>query len=247
MKLRHVAGLMGAAVAGGATAHYLLRQPAAPAMSAPPLVLPGGSVASEKPGNVDPLVVALHGAGGDERQLVPYLKDSTQNVVFLRAPLRQKEGFQWLTSRIKVTPTAKLLTELERVAGGLRPALAAAKAQRGASRLVVVGYSQGGHLAWWLAAQGVVDGAVVVNGALPADFKVPRPHRRTFIYWLSGVEDRTVPWELVRETVGGFRSAGYDIDGHQVKAGHSLSSVGPGIGAHIGGALANVLGRMRPA
>lgn len=241
--IKRLVAVAGVAAVGGLAAHAVLRRPAAadpPPPALPPLVLPGGVVAHENVGRTtDPLVIVLHGASGDENQLVQYVR-TIEHTIFLRGFLRSGKHYQWVKSRVKTTEATAFLTEAVAVVARLGSLIQSLKAQRKASRSVVVGYSQGGNLAWLLAAAGHVDGAVIVNGALPAAYSAPRPHKRIEMYWLSGICDQTVPWGLVRETQMRFKAAGYIVDGRQVKAGHNLDR----IGREIMPALDDVLARM---
>ena len=118
------------------------------------------------------------------------------------------------------------LRELEATGARLALLVRSTKVQRGAPSVVVAGFSQGGHLAWYPAARGVVDGAAIASGALPPSFAVSRPSRKVLLRYVSGVEDKTVPWETVRETSRQFKDSGYDVQGRQLKAGHSLADMG---------------------
>ena len=180
-------------------------------------------VVRQEPGRrPGPLVVVLHGANDKEGQLVPYLASVDVHKIYVRGFLPAGKGFQWLRSRILKTPEPEFLRELEATGASLALLVRSMKAQRGASSVVVAGFSQGGHLAWDLAARGVVDGAAIVSGALPPSFAVSRPSRKVLLRYVSGVKDTTVPWEYVRATSGKFRDAGYDVQGRQIAAGHSL-------------------------
>lgn len=227
--MRGILAAAGAAVVGGAVAKMALRGPAARPADTPlaPLVLPAGVVVREEPGRrPGPLVVVLHGANDNEAQLVPYLAPVDAHKIYVRGFLPAGKGFQWLRSRILKTPEPEFLRELEATGARLALLVRSMKAQRGASAVMVAGFSQGGHLAWYLAARGVVDGAVIASGALPPSFAVSRPPRKVLLRYVSGVEDKTVPWEVVRTTSGKFRDAGYEVQGRQLKASHSLPGVG---------------------
>lgn len=241
--MRGILAAAGAAVVGGAVAKVALRGPAARPADTPlaPLVLPAGVVVREEPGRrPGPLVVVLHGANDNEAQLVPYLASVDAHRIYVRGFLPAGKGFQWLRSRILKTPEPEFLRELEVIGARLALLVRSMKAQRGASAVVVAGFSQGGHLAWWLAARGVVDGAVIASGALPPSFIVPRPSRKVLLRYVSGIEDKTVPWEMVRETSRKFKDSGYDVQGRQLKAGHSL----PGVGGSFSHQLDEVVVRL---
>ena len=227
--MRGILAAAGAALVGGAVAKVALRGPAAKPADTPlaPLVLPAGVVVREELGRrPGPLVVVLHGANDNEGQLVPSLASVDAHKIYVRGFLPAGKGFQWLKSRILKTPEPEFLRELEATGARLALLVRSMKAQRGASSVVVAGFSQGGHLAWYLAARGVVDGAAIASGALPRSFAVPRPSRKVLLRYVSGVEDKTVPWEFVRTTADRFRDAGYEVLGRQLDAGHSLSRVG---------------------
>lgn len=227
--MRGILAAAGAAVVGGAVAKVALRGPAARPADTPlaSLVLPAGVVVREEPGRrPGPLVVALHGANDNEAQLVPYLASVDAHKIYVRGFLPAGKGFQWLKSRIRKTPEPEFLRELEATGARLALLVRSMQAQRGAPSVVVAGFSQGGHLAWYLAARGVVDGAAIASGALPPSFAVSRPSRTVLLRYVSGVEDKTVPWETVRETSRRFKDSGYDVQGRQLKAGHSLAGMG---------------------
>lgn len=225
----------GLALVGGVLRHVLQRR------QLPEMAESGGLAAREGAGNgKDPLVLFLHGPGGHPGQLERWVAPPVGPFVSFRGFHEYKGGYQWLTSRLQQTPALAFLAEAEGVAQQLATAIGEKKAHFGVTRSVVVGHSQGGHLAWLLAAKGVVDGAVIAGGALPESFTPPRPARPLEIAALVGTEDKTVPWQLVDSTRARFATAGYAVTATQVKGGHALQAIGP----HLGPALVDVLARM---
>ena len=225
----------GLALVGGVLRHVLQRR------QVPEMAESGGLAAREGAGNAkDPLVIFLHGPGSYPGPLERWVAPPVGPFVSFRGVHEYKGGYQWLTSRLQQTPALAFLAEAEGVAQQLATAIGEKKAHFGVTRSVVVGHSQGGHLAWLLAAKGVVDGAVIAGGALPESFAPPTPARPIEIAALAGTEDRTVPWPLVDSTRARFAAAGYAVTATQVKGGHRLQAIGP----HLGLALVDVLARM---
>lgn len=202
--------------------------------------MPGGLMAREVVGSGSELVVVLHGPGAAPGQLERWLPTPRGPMLSLRGLHPHKDGYQWLTSRLQQTSAAAFLAEAETVAQRIGESIRAVGSKYGATRTAVVGFSQGGHLAWLLAARGLVDGAVIACGALPDTFTPPRPERPIEIAALGGTEDKTVPWALVDATRARFEAAGYAVTATSVKGGHTPQAVGP----NLGPALEDVLARM---
>lgn len=238
----------GVAVAGSAIARVALQAVGAkpPPTVQKPLILPGNVVALETGStqNGAPVVVSLHGIDGTEKQLVPYLTAPLFRYVNLRGFRSAGKNFQWMTARLSQSPPAVFLEEARRVVEALRPVFTAIRAQRNPAEMFVVGYSQGGHLAWLLAEAGLVDRALIVAGALPKSY-VPAPaKKRTKIFVISGSKDKAVPWRpTVESTLQRFQSAGYEAGAVTVNAGHSLVTIGP----HITPGLGHLLDKAAPA
>jgi predicted esterase len=225
----------GLALVGGVLRHVLQRR------QLPEMTEASGLAAREGAGNAkDPLIVFLHGPGGYPGQLERWVAPPVGPFVSFRGVHEYRGGYQWLTSRLQQTPAPAFLAEAEGVAQQLAAAIEDKRTHFGVTRSVVVGHSQGGHLAWLLAAMGVVDGAVIASGALPESFTPPKPTRPIEIAALAGTEDKTVPWPLVDSTRARFVAAGYAATATQVKGGHALQAIGP----HLGPALVDVLARM---
>ena len=98
--------------------------------------------------------------------------------------------------------------------------------QRAVTRTLVLGYSQGGHVAWLLAATGRFEVVIPVSGALAPGFQPPPPMGATTILALHGEDDRTLPATAGAATFRAFSVAGYKGDFSRVKAGHALATIG---------------------
>ncbi|MBZ5708233.1 alpha/beta hydrolase [Nannocystis pusilla] len=236
MKRVVVGGLAAAGVVGAGI--WLKRQVVQQALFAPepdsqvPLVIPGRVAVERLYGGGDartkvPLVLVLHGVGADETQLAPYMLSSRpMRLVLLRGGLATGNGFQWFRSRFK-SNAAAFITDVSRAAAEVATVLDQIATQRLYTERIVIGYSQGAHIAWWLATTGRVDRVVAMSGALPPSFKPPRPTRQVRIEAVHGMRDPVIPYNAGQATARTFRAAGYPVRlTTQRLAGHGLSSMG---------------------
>lgn len=240
--LGKVVTIAGVALASSAVARLALHTPQEakpPPVATKPLILPANIVALETGStqNGAPVVVSLHGINGTERQLLPYLTAPLFRYVSVRGVRSAGKNYQWMAARLSQSPPATFLEEARRVVETLRPVFTAIRAQRNPAEVIVVGYSQGGHIAWLLAEAGLVDRALVVAGALPSNYKPAQAKKRTRIHVLSGIKDKAVPWRpAVEATLQSFQAAGYEASATSLNAGHSLATIGqyitPGL-AHL--------------
>ncbi|MEZ4437084.1 MAG: alpha/beta fold hydrolase [bacterium] len=185
-----------------------------------------------------PLVLVLHGVGADETQLAPYVSaDRPTRFVFLRGTLASGRGYQWFAARFKGdAPT--FAAQLYRATAEVLQALDAIASQREIARTVVLGYSQGAHVAWWLATTGRVDRVIAVSGALPAGMRPPAARRPPQIEALHGTRDLVVPFAAGQATARAFEAAGYPVRFRPLRlGGHSLSSIGQEVAPAITGRL----------
>lgn len=186
-----------------------------------------------------PLVLLLHGVGADETQLGPYvISDRPMRLVFLRGGLPGGNGFQWFRARYQ-SNGAEFLTDVSRAATEVLTVLDQIAAQRRVTERIVVGYSQGAHVAWWLATTGRVDRVVAVSGALPPSFKPPRPPRPVRIEAVHGLRDPVIPHSAGKATARAFQAAGYPVRLTTLRlAGHGLSGMGDALAPALARALA---------
>lgn len=152
-------------------------------------------------GPAAPLVLALHGSGGDGERFRGLTSGAFER-------LADRHGFvvaypdalggQWRDCRARAPYQAAL-------AGVDDVAFLRAVAKRGAeiaggtpSAVFVVGYSNGGHLVLRLAAEapGEYDGFAVIGAHMPAqeEFGCAEPQAPVSIFLVSGTEDTINPW-----------------------------------------------------
>lgn len=238
MKRTAIALTAGATVAGAALGlrAWMRRQTAASLPEPTPhlqLRVPGFPVLERITGGVDPaqpmpLVILLHGIGGDEHQLVPYtdLKVPAR-LVYVRGPVSFGSGPHAARSFLKARfSDPGFMAEAAAMAPQIVRAADTIASQRAVTRTLVLGYSQGGHLAWLLAATGRFDVVLPVSGALAPGYQPPPPTGTTRIRAIHGEDDRTLPATAGAATFRAFSTAGYTGDFSRVKAGHALATLG---------------------
>ncbi len=235
MKRTTIALAAGATVTGLALGVRALMQRQATATLAAPtpnlaLSVPGFAVLERITGGVDPaqpmpLVLVLHGIGGGAAQLDPYTRiKAPARLVHVRGSVNTRGGgHSYFAARFN-TPTfmaeaAAAAVEILRVADTVA-------SQRAVTRTLVLGYSQGGHIAWLLAGTGRFDIVIPVSGALAASYQPPPSTGRTSIHAIHGEDDRTLPATASAATFRTFTAAGYRGDYKRVRAGHSLTTIG---------------------
>ena len=235
MKRTTIALAAGATVTGLALGVRALMQRQATATLAGPtpnlaLSVPGFAVLERITGGVDPaqpmpLVLVLHGIGGNEAQLDPYTRIKVPaRLVHVRGPVSTRGGgYSYFAARFNaptfMAEAASAAAEILRVADTVA-------SQRAVTRTLVLGYSQGGHIAWLLAGTGRFDIVIPVSGALAASYQPPPSTGRTTIHAIHGEDDRTLPATASAATFRAFTAAGYRGDYKRVHAGHSLTTIG---------------------
>jgi predicted esterase len=235
MKRTTIALAASATVAGAALGlRAWMRNQVAASLPAPTpnlsLRVPGFPVLERITGGVDPaqpmpLVLLLHGIGGSEEQLVAYTNLKVPaRLVYLRGPVSSGvTAHSFLKARFA---TPGFMEEAQAMVPQIIRAADTIASQRAVTRTLVLGYSQGGHVAWLLAGSGRFDVVFPVSGALLPSFQPPPPTGRTTIHALHGEDDRTLPATAGAATFRAFSAAGYPGDFSRVKAGHSLATLG---------------------
>ena len=182
------------------------------------LRVPGFPVLERITGGADPaqplpLVLVLHGIGGSEEQIVPYtdLKVPAR-LVYVRGPVSNGAGPNAGHSYFKARFTAAgFMAEVEAMAAQIVRVTDTIASQRAVTRTLVLGYSQGGHVAWLLAATGRFDVVLPVSGALAPGYQPPPPTSTTTIRALHGEDDRTLPATAGAATFRAFSTAGWAV------------------------------------
>lgn len=167
-----------------------------------------------------PLIVAIHGLGGDEGSFAPLFSrfDLPARVVLPRGthPL-DGGGRSWFGIELEDGKVGLDVEELEESARRIATLISRIAKQRPVrGRPVVMGFSQGGILAYTLAVKHpqALGLAVPIGGFLPPALLpkkrepgTQRPPIRAF----HGGADRVIRPGLARHTVSRLRQAGFDV------------------------------------
>ena len=179
-----------------------------------------------------PLVLALHGLGDRPENFGTWLRELpvAARVYALRAPQAWGQGFSWFQPTSRSGPadpdtlgpraeeaTGRILANLDR--------LLARRPTRG--KPVVVGFSQGGMLAFALAARSPerFAGVFPVSGVLATSIEpAAAPASAPRLLAFHGVDDARVPIALGRLSVERFRAQGWTAELREYSGlGHSIS------------------------
>ncbi|MEZ6195947.1 MAG: alpha/beta fold hydrolase [Planctomycetota bacterium] len=181
-----------------------------------------------------PLVIALHGMGHDGARLLDQLDGALDDRVLLvpDAPLpyetrdaegRRGEGRAWYVYTGDQAAFLDSAARAEDYLFGLVDAVAA-RAPIDASRLALLGYSQGGYLAGIIALRhperfGAV---VVVNARIKHEIATETPGPTPEFLVLHGERDRFIPVETARESARLLAERGLSCRFETNPGGHSL-------------------------
>jgi phospholipase/carboxylesterase len=181
-----------------------------------------------------PTIVALHGRGTDEYDLLPLVEALAMNealVVAPRAPLLFNlgglmGGFAWYEVGQEGVPDPRTLQTsvelLRRFLGEIKAAYPV-----NPERLVLLGFSQGTVMAY---AVGLLDpksirGIAALSGYVPHDSGLPLKLQQLngFPVFIShGAYDEVIPARLSRESAELLKAAGADIAYHEYLMGHEV-------------------------
>ena len=163
--------------------------------------------------SASPLVVALHGLGGSPEQLAAMFDGfpDAAEIALPRGPFAEDDGWAWFPWA-ETTSDDQLAHLIDDADARLWPQLVSLAHGR---PILVVGFSQGGMMAYALAVHHPTElaAAFPIAGWLPPK---SRPHARTApVYAWHGTADDVVPIVLARETVAAFRAAGATAELHE--------------------------------
>ena len=200
-----------------------------------------------------PALIALHGRGSDERDLLglaPYLDDRLL-WISPRAPLDLPPGYEWYRLAgigQPVEPTfAKALGQMTQF---IDEALAAYPVDR--QRVFLFGFSQGGMMSYAhaITRPGLTRGVIIHSSYLPlpsiqaaAKVDLDGVRGKPFLV-LHGQRDPLLPVALGREARDWLRLAGADVTYHEYPIGHTVSEQSI---AAMNAWLAAQMGERRPA
>jgi len=167
-----------------------------------------------------PMVVAIHGLGGTPESFARLFDgfDSQVRLIFPRAPKPWGPGFSWFSfdarARGDEAGFARALAEPADRIAALVSELVSSRPTR--AKPIVLGFSQGGMLAFTLAARHGDQFSLVipVGGLLPAGIDLPqlaseRSEGRLRVVALHGGADVRVDVDAARSSIVRLRDAGF--------------------------------------
>ena len=193
-----------------------------------------------------PLVVLLHGSGGDEDDLLPYGAAASEAcggavVVSLRAPYNQLGGFAWFHGNSRAPPPKALESEIKSSAEAVVQFLEAAPAvfHTDPARSCVFGFSQGATIGWVVSMMpwprhDLVAALCLISGRAMPDLLLPGTPlgnavvaagmltRRPEVFVAHGSDDSVTPYELGQQSVSLGQSAGLRVEFVVHEEGHTI-------------------------
>ncbi|MCQ3001499.1 dienelactone hydrolase family protein [Pseudomonas syringae] len=151
-----------------------------------------------------PLVIFLHGYGGDETNLLSFtsLMPSDYNYLSVRAPMNaREEGYQWFTPKRDSAYYDGVTSDLESSGQLLKQFIeqATSKYQTQPSKVFLVGFSQGAMMSYEVALRdpGLVGGFAALSGhmlpVLKAELKPDPTLRKLAVFIGHGTADTLIP------------------------------------------------------
>lgn len=172
-----------------------------------------------------PVILALHGTGADEHDLLPLagLAAPGQPVLSPRGPVREGAANRWFR---RFAEGVFDVEDAARRAGELAAWLGAALATHGLAgrQVMALGFSNGANIAGGLLLRhpGVLSGAVLLRGqAVLAPSGPTATGARVLL--VSGVADPIVPEAEAARLAEALRAAGAAVAHETVVAGHGLT------------------------
>lgn len=173
---------------------------------------------------VSPAILALHGTGGDENDLIPVAARLSPGSAIL-SPRGQvnERGMPRFFRRLAEGVFDE--ADVVKRAADLGAFISAAKTQYGISAPVAVGFSNGANIAAALLAlhPEALAGAVLIRAMTPLKAMPKVDLRQKPILILSGAMDPIVTEEDVGGLAASFRASGADIEHVTLPAGHALT------------------------
>lgn len=170
-----------------------------------------------------PLLVLLHGTGGDEHDLVPLARQVLPRAPLLGVRGQVSEGGALRFFRRHAEGVLDL-DDLRRRADGLAAWLRAEAARHGATRLVALGFSNGANIASALLFQhpGLLAGAALIRPMMIHDPDPRLDLAGTRVLLSAGRADPLVPTAQVEALAATYRAAGAEVTLAWQAAGHAL-------------------------
>lgn len=199
-------------------------------LSLPHLIEPPASARGEADAPGHPTVLALHGRGSNEEDLLGLAPHLPSELLWIspRAPLVLGPGsYEWYRVRVIGLPDPdQVLASLESIDRFIDEILAAYPVDP--QRLFLLGFSQGSILSmcYTLTRPSRVGGAVAQSGYFPnnVELEIDQAALRGKPFILThGEQDTLIPVEWGRASRDRLQALGVDLEYHEFQMGHSVS------------------------
>lgn len=158
-----------------------------------------------------PLLLLLHGAGANERDLVPFawLLPADFALAFLRGPVKRDDGYSWT---LPLTPGADPHDTANRSADASAEAIERWLVRSGMDEPVrplgLLGFSGGGATALHLLRRRPrrYFGTAILSAFVTGDPQEIGPEHRPKVYWATDPEDSVLGPSTIKNTVAWLRS-----------------------------------------
>lgn len=158
-------------------------------------------------GQQAPLIIVLHGRGGDETALQSVIpKNIPARIIFLRANLKGRLFFE---PRL-ADDESILKPAIEKAGQTLVEGINRLLEIYPTNKIILFGFSQGGALVEYMATLKGIDGAISFSGGLSSNL-YPQQKQNTKVRIWHGNNDKVVPYNLDYETYLAFKDLYYDV------------------------------------
>lgn len=170
-----------------------------------------------------PLLVLLHGTGGDENQFVDLGRQLMPDAGLLSPRGDVSEGGAARFFRRRAEGQYDM-ADLARATGKMAGFVRAAAERTGASGIVGLGYSNGANIlaSVLLDEPGVFDAAVLMHPLIPFETAVPRDLSGKRVLITAGRRDPICPPALTERLAATLRAGGAAVTLHWHEGGHEI-------------------------
>lgn len=156
-----------------------------------------------------PMIVAIHGLGDRPENFADLFDgfDRPARIILPQAPMPWGSGFAWMPGRTHPKRARREIRSADRVATLVR------SLRKGDDeRIIVTGFSQGGIMAFALAARhpNLIKGAIPIAGYLPSPIWPARGSESPPIRAIHGTGDDVLRIGLARRSVRRLQNRGWD-------------------------------------
>ncbi len=184
-------------------------------------------IQAQGPDNTDMTIVALHGTGGDEHDLIPFTQQVGGGAAIISPRGKVSEdGTNRFFSRFApgVFDEQDIIRKAQELGDFLQSA--ALRYHRPVDQLIALGYSNGANIAsaLLLLRPEIFSKVILLRPMLPLLQPDPIDLSDKTVLILRGTRDSIIPYQSTDQLIQTFRNCGAQVDVKEVEAGHELTS-----------------------